>query len=369
MSYIGDIPLGNTFNTKFCTVQSTGAPTTLSSSPVISNYVGNNTTELTAGITLTADFDSRTGLNNVAVVATSGNGYATATDNQLVITTGTVNSVSAVGYVVAEYSIENRSGLRPTTAGRTLDVAATGEAGLDFANINIYAAGPFAPTAVVDSGTAQSATGTTLVLRSAAAFADSELVGATVVIRSATAGAGQRRLITANVGSTDTITVDTWTTTPTGTIVYDIFGSAPGSTTAPAPVNAIQISGDATAADNAESFFDGTGYAGTNNVIPTVTSVTALAGNAGIKKNTALTAYPFLMTDSTNHAPATGLTVAATRSIDGAAFGACANAVSEIASGWYKITLATTDLNGNTIALKFTATGADQANHTIVTAP
>lgn len=33
-----------------------------------------------------------------------------------------------------------------------------------------------------------------------------------------------------------------------------------------------QISGDATAADNAEAFFDGTGYAGTNNVIPTVTA-------------------------------------------------------------------------------------------------
>jgi hypothetical protein len=35
-----------------------------------------------------------------------------------------------------------------------------------------------------------------------------------------------------------------------------------------------QISGDATAADNAESFFDGTGYAGTNNVIPLVTTTT-----------------------------------------------------------------------------------------------
>ena len=36
--------------------------------------------------------------------------------------------------------------------------------------------------------------------------------------------------------------------------------------------NATQISGDSTAADNAEAFFDGTGYAGTNNVIPTVTT-------------------------------------------------------------------------------------------------
>lgn len=34
------------------------------------------------------------------------------------------------------------------------------------------------------------------------------------------------------------------------------------------------ISADATAADNAEAFFDGSGYAGTNNVIPTVTTTT-----------------------------------------------------------------------------------------------
>jgi len=36
----------------------------------------------------------------------------------------------------------------------------------------------------------------------------------------------------------------------------------------------IKLSGDTTAADNAESFFDGTGYAGTGNTIPTVTAVT-----------------------------------------------------------------------------------------------
>ena len=44
-------------------------------------------------------------------------------------------------------------------------------------------------------------------------------------------------------------------------------------------VDVVQISGDSTAADNAESFFDGTGYAGTNNVIPTVTTVNGLANN------------------------------------------------------------------------------------------
>lgn len=44
--------------------------------------------------------------------------------------------------------------------------------------------------------------------------------------------------------------------------------------------NVVQISGDVTAADNAESFFDGDGYAGTNNVIPTVTTVNGLASGA-----------------------------------------------------------------------------------------
>ena len=126
MAYIGDFRLGDTFDTKFTTRQISGAPSTLSSSPVISAYPSNSTTELTAGITLTVDFDSRTGLNHVRVVASNGNGYATATDYQLVITTGTVNSVSVVGEVIGEFSIEHRSALMPTTAARTATVDASG---------------------------------------------------------------------------------------------------------------------------------------------------------------------------------------------------------------------------------------------------
>lgn len=42
-------------------------------------------------------------------------------------------------------------------------------------------------------------------------------------------------------------------------------------------VDATMISGDATAADNAELFFDGTGYAAANSTVGTVTSVTAVA--------------------------------------------------------------------------------------------
>jgi hypothetical protein len=60
--------------------------------------------------------------------------------------------------------------------------------------------------------------------------------------------------------------------------VTQLLGTAwltPGTSGTP-DVNVKLISGDATAADNAEAFFDGTGYAGTNNVIPTVTTLTNL---------------------------------------------------------------------------------------------
>lgn len=136
MSYIGDFRLGDTFDTKFTTTAATtGAPTTLAGTPVISAYVGNSVTQITAGITLTVDFDLLTGLNNVRVVASGANGYATASNYQLVITTGTVGGTSAVGYVICEFSIEARSALMPTTAARTLDVSAGGEAGMDWANV------------------------------------------------------------------------------------------------------------------------------------------------------------------------------------------------------------------------------------------
>lgn len=90
----------------------------------------------------------------------------------------------------------------------------------------------------------------------------------------------------------------------------------------------------------------------------------------GLRKNTALANFPFMMTDSTNHNPLTGLTVTATRSIDGAAFGAGSiSGMTEVGSGVYQCDLAAADLNGDTIALRFTATGADDLVVTLVTGP
>lgn len=94
----------------------------------------------------------------------------------------------------------------------------------------------------------------------------------------------------------------------------------------------------------------------------------ALTADFRIKKNTALANFMFPLVDSTDHVtPKTGLTVTATRSLDGAAFAACANAVTELSNGVYKISLAAGDLNGDVVTLRFTATGGDDRLITIIT--
>ena len=135
MAYLGDFALGSTVYAKFTTIDSTGLPITVGGTLAAAAYPNDSTTQITAGITATEDFDAVTGLHHLSIVATSGNGYATATDYTLSVATGTVSSISIVGYVIHSFSIENRGLLRPTVAGRTLDVTAAGEAGIDWANI------------------------------------------------------------------------------------------------------------------------------------------------------------------------------------------------------------------------------------------
>jgi hypothetical protein len=134
--YLGDFTAGKTVSVRFNTSKADGTPITLAGTPAISVYKSGSTTESTAGVTLTADYDSRTGLHNVAIdTSADGTFYAAGADYDIVITTGTVDSVSVVGTVVGTFSIANRAALRPTVADRTLDVSAGGEAGIDWANV------------------------------------------------------------------------------------------------------------------------------------------------------------------------------------------------------------------------------------------
>lgn len=90
-------------------------------------------------------------------------------------------------------------------------------------------AGAVPSLGIVDQGTAQSATSTTLVLRSALNAADDAFNGMTLVACGSTQGYCQSRLVKDYTGSSDTATVDAWTVTPSGTITYYLIGSAPGS--------------------------------------------------------------------------------------------------------------------------------------------
>lgn len=132
--HYGDFAVGTTIHMMFTTVGTDGAPTQLAGTPVVDVYEDDSITQITAGETLTVDFDSVTGLNHLTIAATGGNGYEAGKTYHAVITTGTVGGTSVVGYVVGSFTIEKVSALRPTTAGNTLDVNATGEAGLDLDN-------------------------------------------------------------------------------------------------------------------------------------------------------------------------------------------------------------------------------------------
>lgn len=142
------------------------------------------------------------------------------------------------------------------------------------------------------------------------------------------------------------------------------------------------FTGNLTGSVNSLTTWDKTGYAiGTGGITDlsfaanainaaalATDATTEITAGIRIKKNTALANFMFLMVDSTDHVtPKTGLTITATRSIDGAAFAACANSATEVANGMYKINLAATDLNGDVITLRFTGTAADARLITIVT--
>jgi hypothetical protein len=277
MSDLGSFVLGTTLYDYFTTTAAaTGAPTVLAGTPVVSVYENDSDTQITAGITLGVDADSVVGLNRLTIVASAANGYEVGKQYFAVITTGTVGGTSAVGYKVSSFDIE--------------------KAGLNGSNVTLGAVGAVAALGIVDNGTLQSATGTTAVLRSAASFADDRLNGMTLVITGGT-GVGQARIITDYVDSTDTATVDTWTTTPDNTSTYVVFGTPPAVTGGTLPaVNATQIGGQTASASGTITFPNAT-LASTTNIsagtITTATNVTTVNGLAANVITAAATAADF----------------------------------------------------------------------------
>lgn len=135
MSYAGDYATGGIIYDKFTTRQATGVPFTLAGTPVVSIYKDNSTTESVAGVTLTPDFDSKTGLNQLAVdTSADPTFYSNGSQFVAVITTGTVNGVTVVGEVVSRFTLKAQSAVQtgdayarlgaPVGASISADIAA-----------------------------------------------------------------------------------------------------------------------------------------------------------------------------------------------------------------------------------------------------
>jgi len=101
-----DITLEDTFYVDFTTrAFATGIPTVLAGSPVLKVLEENNATPITAGVSVSVDRASVVGLNMATIVATAANGYENGKGYSIYISTGTVDSVSAVGEVVGQFTI------------------------------------------------------------------------------------------------------------------------------------------------------------------------------------------------------------------------------------------------------------------------
>ena len=126
------VPLGDTYYGCFTTRQfSTGAPFTLAGTPALSTKEEANDTIITAGVTLDVDTGATpvTGLNEFAIVASGANRYEVGKYYSVYISTGTVDSVSAVGEVVGHFRVgpaeDAGAGIPDVNVATWLDTAVT----------------------------------------------------------------------------------------------------------------------------------------------------------------------------------------------------------------------------------------------------
>jgi hypothetical protein len=108
--YIGDFLMGGVVGKKFTTIKSDGSPITLAGTPVVSVYKKGSTTESVTGVTLTVDYDGKSGLHDVSIdTGADATFYARENEFEAVLTAGTVDGISVVGYTLFSFSIDNRT--------------------------------------------------------------------------------------------------------------------------------------------------------------------------------------------------------------------------------------------------------------------
>jgi hypothetical protein len=169
--YIGDFSPGVVVRFRFAMLSQALVPTTPTVNPTFAVYK-NSTTESTAGITVTVDFDGKAGLILVAIDTSSDTSfYVAGEDYDVVFTAGTVDGKDLTRVPVRTFSLENRT--------RKANVVQ-----IDGQNANAAAAVTFPASVANESTVAARATQTSVDNKPTLA----QIEGSTVLAKEATVG-------------------------------------------------------------------------------------------------------------------------------------------------------------------------------------
>ena len=206
MINLGDFVKGATVRIPFNSTNGSGASITLATNGTLKAFKDGSTTEITAGITFSEDFDAGTGMH-YALVDTSNAAYTMPGEYDVAVT-GAIVDGQTINAFLGRFSLGRNTQITPV-----IGTATAGAAG-------------------------------SITLPAAASATDDVYNGSVVTIVSGT-GAGQSsRFISDYVGSTKVASVDpNWTTTPDATSVVVVTAVAPAPTTSVPDVNVKKLVG------------------------------------------------------------------------------------------------------------------------------
>jgi hypothetical protein len=186
--YLGDFAPGESVRFAWNSAGADGASITRATNGTVSVYKDGGTTQSTAGVTDTEDFDSLTGVH-FCTIATTDSFYTAGGEFAVVLSAATIDS-KTVNSCLATFSIARK------------------------------------PAGVVVQGLAQAGAAGSITLPAAAVGTDDYYNGCIAVIVQGT-GVGQSRYISDYVGATEVASVDpNWATTPDTTSFVQVIASA-----------------------------------------------------------------------------------------------------------------------------------------------
>jgi hypothetical protein len=132
--YVGDYAEDDTVYFLWSTAQADGASVARGAAGTVAVFIDSGTTEITDGVTDTAEFDGKTGLQLCTIDLSASASYATGKDYSVVCTGMTVDTIANINAVIGSFSIENRTatlsnqahgGAAATITGKQIAITAT----------------------------------------------------------------------------------------------------------------------------------------------------------------------------------------------------------------------------------------------------